>query len=123
MTLATVRCRRVLDLHLLVTCDALTMIGPHETGTPVLQPPESFSMTGGAFGRLKRSRTVVMTPHTQGRLLIVEMTRHLMVCCPRFKCPEDLAMGELCPFILVCHDFDDQFFRYLIILKLHENAG
>jgi hypothetical protein len=32
-------------------------------------------------------------------------------------------MGELCPFILVRQDIDDQFFRYLIILKLHENAG
>ena len=123
MTPATVRRRRLLDSHLLVTFDALAMIGPHETRTPVLQLTGCFSMTGSTFGGLKCGRAVMMTPHAQGCLLIVKITCHPIFPYPRFNASEDLTMGELSPFILIRQDIDDHLFRHLVIRKFHGSAG
>lgn len=65
----------------------------------------------------------MMTPHAQGGGLVVKMTCHRIVPNPRFKCPENLTMGELSPFVLIDQDIDKHLFRYLVIGQFYGHAG
>ena len=117
MAAGTIGCLRFFDFHYLVTRYTLPVIRPFETRPFILTCLEGFSVTGGAPGRLRRGRTIVVASHAHGRLLFMKKTGHPVVFHSCVQFTDNPAMRKSNGLILIRHGFYGNIFRNLFIRR------
>ena len=115
VTLDTIKGIRFLDTHLLVTSEALLMIGALHSGPQNFRFVERLAMATVAAGRLFGSWAIMVARLTNCALLAMKVLRQLVVLNFSYEPPNNPAVRKINRLVLIRQVLDGNRFRNILV--------
>ena len=115
MALDTIKRVRFFDTHLLVTSEALLMIGALHSRPQNFRFVKGLAMATVAAGRLLGSRAIMMTRLTNCALLTMKVLSQLVVLSLSYQPPNNPTVWKVNGLVLIRQVLDGNRFRNILV--------